>query len=118
MAIINGERVFEGQSYRGRLRLEKVTTDSVTLVPAAGQPIQLRLDITRPQPPAAAKSAAMKGANPAAAKQAVTADKNPATSETVHGGSAGEAEHGAQRNHGNDDGKTSHGSSTASGARY
>jgi hypothetical protein len=60
MAIINGERVFEGQSFRGRLRLEKVTTNSVTLVSAIGEPIQLYLDIARPVAPANAKKTGAK----------------------------------------------------------
>lgn len=61
MAIINGERVFEGQSYHGR-RLENVTGDSVTLVPAAGEPLRLQLDVARPQPAPAGKGSGAAGA--------------------------------------------------------
>ena len=52
MALINGERVFEGQAYRG-FRLSEVGTDSVTLTAPSGEMLKLSLDIARPSAPAA-----------------------------------------------------------------
>jgi hypothetical protein len=49
MAIINGERVFEGQPYRG-LRVQDVTPSGVTLVAASGETRRLTLDIAPPAP--------------------------------------------------------------------
>jgi hypothetical protein len=65
MAIINGERVFEGQDFRGRFRLSQVGTDSVTLTAPSGEMVRLSLDIARPV--AAAKAGAGGAKAPVAA---------------------------------------------------
>jgi len=49
MAIIDGTRVFEGQTYRGLL-VKTVARDSVTLVNGEGKIIRLSLDIAEPPP--------------------------------------------------------------------
>jgi hypothetical protein len=85
MAIINGERVFEGQAYRGRFRLSEVGTDSVTLVAPSGETLRLSLDIARPSAGAArsavAPGRAVAGA-PVAASSGV-APGSPAAAESV-----------------------------------
>jgi hypothetical protein len=56
MAIINGTRVFEGQTYRGLL-VKSVARDSVTLVNDEGKIIGLSLDIAEAPPlPSLAKA--------------------------------------------------------------
>jgi len=89
MAIINGERVFEGQTYRGRLRLQKVTTNSVTLVSATGEAVQLQLDIAPPQAlPASDKKNVAKGTGADAGKREATQPGKAVAKpdHTAHGG--------------------------------
>ena len=61
MAIIDGTRVFEGQTFRG-FQVKTVARDSVTLVNAEGQPTVLSLDIA--EPPALAALAKAKPGEP------------------------------------------------------
>jgi hypothetical protein len=62
MAIINGQRVFEGQTV-GMMRVQSVSTDGVTLLDPGGRTVRLTLDIAPASP-------ASKPGAPAAGSQA------------------------------------------------
>ncbi len=51
-AIINGERVVEGQRYLG-LKVERIEADRVTLVASDGTPLELGLEVAKAEPPPA-----------------------------------------------------------------
>jgi hypothetical protein len=53
MAIINGQRVFEGQVV-GMMRVQSVSTDAVTLLGPGGETVELTLDIAPAAPVAKA----------------------------------------------------------------
>jgi hypothetical protein len=75
MAIINGTRVFEGQTFRG-MQLTKVASDAVTLRGATGEDVRLALEIAPAAPLAKAPGAA---AGPGAARTAPGAAGQQAT---------------------------------------
>jgi len=81
MAIINGERVYEGQTYR-RLLLEKVTTDGVTMKTPAGETLQLSLDIA-PAPIAVNRPAVPVLSNRLAAPAGATTNATKAANVTA-----------------------------------
>ena len=89
MAIINGQRVFEGQTV-GMMRVQTVSTDGVTLLGPGGETVALTLDIA-PAPPLAKGGAAPPGAPAAAVAGAPERSPIEVGVEALkHGGAAGD----------------------------